>query len=41
MNPIHAIATLCRRFEQRYMPWPLLFIIALTIAAILFGYFAP
>jgi hypothetical protein len=41
MNPFHSIAMLCRRFEQHYVPWPLLLIIALTVAAVSFGYFAP
>jgi hypothetical protein len=41
MNPFRAVADLCRRFEQRYVPWPLLLIIVLTVAAVAFGYFAP
>jgi len=41
MNPISGIVALCRRFEQRYVPWPLLLIIGLTIAAVAFGSLAP
>jgi len=41
MNPVSGIVALCRRFEQRYVPWPLLLVIALTIAAVLFGTLAP
>lgn len=41
MNPFQSLASLCRHFEQRYVPWPLLLIIVLTIAAVSFGYFAP
>ena len=32
-----SIAAAYRHLEQRYVPWPLLLIIALTIAAVLFG----
>jgi hypothetical protein len=38
---LHAIANQYRHFEQRYVPWPLLLIVSLTILAFLFGYFAP
>ncbi|MGV1845659.1 MULTISPECIES: hypothetical protein [unclassified Rhizobium] len=41
MNPLKPVVALCRHVEQRFVPWPLLLIILLTIAAFLFGYLAP
>jgi hypothetical protein len=35
------LARQCRYFEQRYMPWPLLLVVSLTIAAFVFGFLAP
>ncbi len=40
MNPFQSLVSLCRHVEQRYVPWPLLLVVVLTIAAVLFGYFA-
>lgn len=41
MNPFRTIADACRHVEQRYVPWPLLLVSVLTIAAFVFGYVAP
>jgi hypothetical protein len=41
INPFQTLTALCRHFEQRYVPWPLLVMLVLTLAAFVFGYVEP